>query len=320
MVLYSSASNCNMVCLRGHALAHFCLFYMYPNYSKFWKVTLPDAHAFADDNQLYVSFKPDSTIDQIAAVTAMKSCIDDIKNWMLNDKLKLNDSKTEFLIIGSRQQLSKVNFNTLRVGDAYITPSNEIKNLGSWFDSQMKFDTNINKCCKAAFFHLFNIRRIRTFLTHETVQILINSFVTSRLDYCNSLYYGLPASQINKLQRVQNAAARLICHIPRFEHTTPILHHLHCLPVKYRINFKVLLIVFKALNDLAPDYITELISIKPPSSYSTRSNSELLLQRPNFKTLVTLGDRSFGCAAPTLWNTLPPEIRQLILLLILKDF
>ena len=268
---------------------------------------LPDAHAFADDNQLYVSFKPDSTIDQIAAVTAMESCIDDIKNWMLNDKLKLNDSKTEFLIIGTRQQLSKVNFNTLRVGDAYITPSNEIKNLGSWFDSQMKFDTNINKWCKAAFFHLFNIRRIRKFLTHETVQILINPFVTSRLDYCNSLYYGLPASQINKLQRVQNAAARLICYIPRFEHITPILHRLHWLPVKYRINFKVLLIVFKALHDLAPDYIIELISIKPPSSYSTRSNSELLLQRPNFKTLVTLGDRSFS---PTLWNTLPSEIRQ----------
>ena len=252
---------------------------------------------------------PDSTVDQIAAVTAMESCIDDIKNWMLNDKLKLNDSKTEFLIIGTRQQLSKVNFNTLHVGDAYITPSNEIKTLGSWFDSQMKFDTNMIKCCKAAFFHLFNIKRIRKFLTHETVQILINSFVTSRLDYCNSLYYGLPASQINKLQRVQNAAARLICHIPRFEHITQTLHHLHWLPVKYRINFKVLLIVFKALHDLAPDYIIELISIKPLSSYSTRSNSELL-QRPNFKTLVTLGDRSFGCAAPTLWNTLPPEIRQ----------
>ena len=69
-----------------------------------------------------------------------------------------------------------------------------------------------------------------------------------------------------------------------------------------------------------PDYIIELISIKPPSSYSTRSNSELLLQRPNFKTLVTLGDRSFGCAAPTLWNTLPPEIRQADSVIILKDF
>ncbi len=174
----------------------------------------------------------------------------------------------------------------------------------------MKCDTNVNRFCKAAFFHLFNIRRIRKFLTHETAQILINSFVTSRLDYCNSLYYGLPANQLNKLQRVQNAAARLICNVSRFDHITPTLKDLHWLPVKFRIDFKILLIVFKALHGLAPDYISELITIKPPSSYSMRSNSKLLLQKTTLKTLPTLGDRSFGCAAPNLWNDLPSCIQQ----------
>ncbi len=168
----------------------------------------------------------------------------------------------------------------------------------------------MNRSCKAAFFHLFNIRRIRKFLTHETTQILINSFVTSRLDYCNSLYYGLPANQLNKLQRVQNAAARLICNVSRFDHITPTLKDLHWLPVKFRIDFKILLIVFKALHGLAPDYISELITIKPPSSYSMRSNSKLLLQKTTLKTLPTLGDRSFGCAAPNLWNDLPSCIQQ----------
>ena len=107
-----------------------------------------------------------------------------LKTWMLNDKLKLNDGKTDFFIIGTRQQLEKVNFDTLRIGDSYVTAPSEAKDLGFWFDSQMKCDTNVNRSCKAAFFHLFNIRRIRKFLTHETAQILINSFVTSRLDYC----------------------------------------------------------------------------------------------------------------------------------------
>ncbi len=271
---------------------------------------LPDAHAFADDNQLYVSFQPDSMSEQLSAVTVMENCIDDIKTWMLNDKLKLNDGKTDFLIIGTRQQLEKVNFDTLRIGDSYVTASSEAKDLGFWLDSQMKCDTNVNRSCKAAFFHLFNIRRIKKFLTHETAQILINSFVTSRLDYCNSLYYGLPANQLNKLQRVQNAAARLICNVSRFDHITPTLKDLHWLPVKFRIDFKILLIVFKALHGLAPDYISELITIKPPSSYSMRSNSKLLLQKTTLKTLPTLGDRSFGCAAPNLWNDLPSHIQQ----------
>ena len=106
--------------------------------SKFFQILksqLPDAHTFADDNQLYISFEPDSTTDQIAAVTNMEGCIDDIKNWMLNDNLKRNDGKSDFFIIGTRQQLSKVNFNNLRDGDAYVMLSNEIENLGSWLDS-----------------------------------------------------------------------------------------------------------------------------------------------------------------------------------------
>ncbi len=82
--------------------------------------------------------------------------------------------------------------------------------------------------------------------------------MTSRLDYCNSLYYGLPANQLNTLQRVQNAAARLICNVSRFDHITPTLKDLHWLPVKFRIDFKILLIVFKALHGLAPDYSLSL--------------------------------------------------------------
>ena len=174
----------------------------------------------------------------------------------------------------------------------------------------MKFDTHLTKSCNAAFFHLFNIRRIRKFLSQDTTRTLVNAFVTSRLDYCNSLLYGLPATHLNKLQRVQNTAARLICNISRFDHITPTLYNLHWLPVKFRIDFKVLLITYKAVHGLAPEYITDIITVKPKSHYSLRSNSELLLQKPRLKTLKTLGDRSFALAAPTLWNGLPVEIRH----------
>ena len=271
---------------------------------------LPDVHAYADDTQLYISFKPDSSAEQSKALTALKNCIDDIKRWMLADKLKLNDDKTEFIIIGTRQQLKKVTFNTLRVGNTQVTSLSQAENLGSWFDAQMNLNTHVTKCCQAAFFHLFNISCIRKFLTHETVQILVNAFVTSRLDYCNSLLYGLPATQLNKLQRVQNAAARLICNIARFDHISPILFELHWLPIKYRINVKILLITYKALHGLAPNYITELITVKPLSRYNLRSDGELFLQRPTIKSSATLGDYSFALAAPTLWNELPTEIRH----------
>ena len=228
---------------------------------------------------------------------------------MLADKLKLNDDKMEFIIIGTRQQLKKVTFNTLRVGNTQVTSLSQAKNLGSWFDAQMNLNTHVTKCCQAAFFHLFNIRRIRKFLNHETVQISsVNAFVTSRLDYCNILLYGLPATQLNKLQRVQNAAARLICNISRSDHISPILFELHWLPIKYRINFKILLITYKALHGLAPNYITELITVKPLFHYNLRSDGELFLQRPTIKSSATLGDRSFALAAPTLWNELPTEI------------
>jgi hypothetical protein len=89
--------------------------------------------------------------EQLSAVTVMENCIDDIKTWMLNDKLKLNDSKTDFLIIGTLQQLEKVNFDTLRIGDSYLTASSEVKDLGFWLDSQMKCDTNVNRSCRRNF-------------------------------------------------------------------------------------------------------------------------------------------------------------------------
>ena len=279
---------------------------------------LPNVHAYTDDTQLYLSFKPDSNGDQSAAIAAMQKCIIEIRQWMLMDKLKLNGDKTEFIIIGTRQQLSKVNINSLCVGDATILPSSEVKNLGCWFDTQLKMDCHITKICKAAYFPLFNIRRIRKFLSYETVQILINAFVTSRQDYCNSLLYGLPAYQLQKRQRVQNAVARLICNIYRFDHITPALYELHWLPVKYRIDFKILLRTYKPLNGLAPTYIVELIQVKPVSRYSLRTSHELLLQRPSVTTLATLGDCSFSVAAPKLWNSSPSNIRKATSLSVFK--
>ena len=126
---------------------------------------------------------------------------------MYLDKLKLNLDKTECLLIGTRQQLQKVsNISTLSVRDSQIAPSCEVRNLGTWFDSN-----------------------------RSVTESLVNVFITSRIDYCNSLLYVLPNSHVMKLQRIQNAAARLVTGAPRFCHVTPLLFHLHWLPISYRI-------------------------------------------------------------------------------------
>ena len=193
------------------------LFIMYA--SKFFDIIkghLPRTHAYADDTQLYLSFKPDTTSSQSNAVDAMERCISAIRCWMIQDKLKVNDCKTEFILIRTRQQLPKVDIKGLVVGDATICPVTAVKNLGSWFDENMNMGCHINKMCKTLSFHLYNIRRIRKYLSKDSTQTLVHAFITARIDYCNGLLHGLPAAHLNKLQRIQNSAAQLVCSFSRF--------------------------------------------------------------------------------------------------------
>ena len=199
---------------------------------------LPSVHAYADDTQLYLSFKAGDDVNEKSAIAAMEACVLDIHKWMLSDRLKLNMAKPEFLLIGTKRQLEKVNITTLRLGDTTITQSpSAVKNLGTWFDAQLNMHEHIKKTCSSSFFHIYNIRRIRKYLSRKTTESLVHAFVSSKLDFCNSLLYGLPDVHIAKLQKVQNAAATLVVGLPRFCHITPVLCDLHWLPIRYRIHF-----------------------------------------------------------------------------------
>ena len=232
---------------------------------------LPSTHACADDTQLYLSFSPNCTTSADDAVKSMERCVRDIKAWMITDKLKLNDGKTELMLIGTKQQLAKINVGGLCVGSTIISPASVTKNLGVWFDENMTMVSNINQMCKSSYFHLHNIRRIRKYLTSDTAQTLIHALITARVDYCNSLLSGIPDIQIGRLQRLQNSAARLICGTPRYSHITPVLRALQWLPVPFRVVFKIAVITFKAIHGMAPGYVCDLVRIRKHERYSLRS-------------------------------------------------
>ena len=143
-----------------------------------------------------------------------------------------------------------------------------MRNLGSWFDHNLEMSSHLSKQCASAFYHLHNISRIRKFLNTDTTKALVDTFVTSRVDYCNSLLYSLPASHLNKVQRVLNAAARLVFRAPRYCRITPLLYELHWLPVRQLISFKILQFVFKAIHGFAPTYLREIVSIKRLENYN----------------------------------------------------
>ena len=183
-----------------------------------------------------------------------------------------------------------------------------MRNLGVIFDENLGMHQHVSKVCRTAYFHLHNIARIRNYLNHRAACTLIHAFITSHIDYCNSLLYGIPSYLLNKLQRVQNSAARLVLHLRKYEHITPALVQLHWLPVKFRINFKVLLTVSKVLNGKAPKYIEEMITVNTNARYNLRSADNFMLKVPSYKC-KTFGGHAFPVYAPRLWNTLPLELR-----------
>jgi len=176
------------------------------------------------------------------------------------------------------------------------------------FDSTFSLDRHIFELCKSAFYHLRNLSKIRKYLDYNNTRVLINAFVISRLDNCNSLLYGLPKYLIDRVQHVFNCAAKLVTLSRKYDHVTPLLIELHWLPVEYRIIFKILLITFKVLSGLAPNYLEDILEPYVPRR-TLRSMSKLRLIEPSYK-LSSYGLRAFSVCAPRLWNSIPLDIRQ----------
>ena len=264
-------------------------------------------HCYADDTQLYISFSPRSVEEEEKAIDSLEKAIKDIKTFMISNKLKLNDDKTEVIFLGTRVRLDQIESTELTIGDSVIKPAEMVKNLGVMFDKNLSMDNQVKSVCKAGFYHIKNLWRIRKFLNVEEANVAAHAFVTSKLDYGNALLGGAPKYQVKKLQTVQNAAARVVTKTGKFDHISDKMRNLEWLPVGYRIKYKINLLTWKALNNMSPEYISDMISEREEGK-DLRSGKTKVLNVPK-SNLKTMGDKAFSVVAPKSWNLLPTKLR-----------
>ena len=184
-------------------------------------------------------------------ISKLECCLNDVKAWTHGNRLKLNDAKTEVVHVTSRfVMFVKIDpIKNVVLGETNIAPTDEVRNLGVTFDNHLSMLSHVNKVYSQAFLVIRSIGQIRRYLDKDSAEKLVHAFVTSRLDYCNSLLYGLPHKLISKLQRIQNAAARLVLGLKKHDHISQALKDLHRLLIRKRVVFKILLIIYKTLNN-----------------------------------------------------------------------
>ena len=261
-------------------------------------------HCYADDTQLYLSMKPEETNQ----LTKLQNCLKDIKPWMSPNFLMLNSDKTEVIVLGPKQLRDSLSDDIVSLDGIALASSTTVRNLGVTFDQDLSFNSHLKQTSRTAFFHLRNIAKIRPILTQKDAEKLVHAFVTSRLDYCNSLLSGSSSKSLKTLQLIQNAAARVLTGTKKQDHISPVLASLHWLPVKSRIEFKILLLTYKALNGQAPSYLRELIVPYYPTRTLPSENAGLLVVPKVSKSRS--GARAFSYQAPLLWNHLPATVRE----------
>ena len=198
--------------------------------------------------------------------------------------------------------------------DSLLHPVDSVRNLGVWFDADFSFSEHIKRTCKACFLEMRDLRRIRKYLTPEVAVLAINALVSSRLDYCNSLFRGLSGFNQYKLQSIQNTLARIVTNHGKYAHVTPILQKLHWLPVRYRCIYKTATLVYKFLDSGSPSYFEPFLSFSS-CPYSTRHSHPdcQYLTVPPFHSSVFKSAKhfvhSFAFDAPKIWNDVPQDVR-----------
>ena len=196
----------------------------------------------------------------------------------------------------------------MQVGETSVDILSDLNYLGVLLDQNLTLKAHILTKPKRAAYHLYGIRQIAKFLDLPAKKMLISSLVMSQLDYANAIFINLPNNSIHPMQRIQNQAAKLIMSRDRCESSISTMRQLYWLPIGFRCKYKVLLLVYRCMNDQAPEYLQHKLTLKNPVWITCSATERDILQIP-YNKRKTLPDRGFSSAGPKLWNSLPLELQ-----------
>lgn len=252
-----------------------------------------------------------SAKDALSAVGLMSSATDTLSAWLSSNRLRLNPLKTQFIWLGTRQQLAKLDLNSLSAEFPLISFSTSVRDLGVILDQELTFTKHLSSLSRSCFYHLRQLRVVARSLSASAASTLVHAFVCSRLDYCSSLYTGLPQVRLSSLERVLRSAARLVGSIPRYGSVSSYMHHtLHWLPLRQRIQYRLCCLVWQSILGSAPRYLCSIFTLSSSSTGRSglRSSSRGDFLVP-FARTATMQRRAFSVVGPMAWNDLPPFLR-----------
>ena len=271
-----------------------------------------NVYGFADDHSVWDSFKAKDRADELECIGRLEDCAVDLKQWMDQNRLRMNSKKTEFILFGSSVQLAKCTTESLNVNGEIIPMVNMVKQLGVFLDQNLNFKHHIMTKCTTAMASLAKIKGIRNYLTKEAAETLVLSMAILHLDYCNGILTLVPDVDIKHMQLVQNIAAKLVLGKSKSDSSSQCLRELHWLPIKQRIQYKILCLVHKCLDCKAPKYLQDLLVHYPYEERRRGLRCEFQQARrlvePRTK-LKTFGARSFASVGPRWWNKLPNTVK-----------
>ena len=258
---------------------------------------------YADDHAIYNSFLASKhSGEEEKTLKKQQKCLLSVKDWMQQNRLKMNDEKTECMLVGHHSQLSKCKSTHIMVDGTKVKMSDGIKYLGLWIDKEFTFKNHINNKSKVAALNLWNIRQLRKHLNNDSCKTLVQALVMSHLDYGNAIFADLPASTLKPAQRIQNIAAKVVLGRHKHESATEALHDLHWLPIRQRCKFKLLLQVYKSLHNQAPSYLRDLLVLHAPARMTRSAVSNEMCLVVTYTERKTFAARSFSVAGPRYWN------------------
>ena len=287
-----------------------------------------DIQLYADDSQLYIGFSASKPSELADIKDRIRKCLEEIKSWMLENFMKLNEAKTELLVFGKTQTLKKMQDLDVSIsfGDTVIVQTmftgESGKSLGVMLDEKLSMDRQIASVKKKCSWTLMNLRTIGSYLDEEIKLMMVKQLVISKLDYCNVLYMNLAQKRLKKLKSVLNQGIRFIYNIKDWgEDLIPYYKKAHILPIEQRILYKVCLLTHKAVHGTSPAYIRALVTLDTPTDLTTLTRSKMASDpgtvdafrlKMTKMTKTKFEDRCFSNYAPATWNVLPLGLRCLV--------